>query len=396
MAGEVARWARSSRVTPVTMSAFAVSFAAIAAVWLTLAAAHAEAVALAALLAVTITSRAGRVMAGRLAAPAVEWGVAGCAVAAELVAYTGMAAGVTIHKGAAGLAGPAATALRGTFVAGFGGAGNTGIWRLAVVAAILSVLLPMVEVCLYGPQGSWATSPLLVFGTPADVRLPLAGLAVLLAGTRAGFLLVIVLGVAALGAAVVDGARAGMHPVSSGGYRGDGWLSIRIGQLVGGRLLPLPPLLVGLLVTGMLAALGLRNLPGILIFTPAEAMLLAALGSSHPHNGRGDWLVPPLIQAAEYVILAELGFATNLWPPATFALIAAVGLRHLDLAYRALGNLASGADTRGLGWEGRLLLASFAVVTGIQVVVFPALTIYLWWLLFRDSTTGWPATTDQP
>ena len=62
-------------------------------------------------------------------------------------------------------------------------------------------------------------------------------------------------------------------------------------------------------MTGVLAALGLRNLPGILLLTPVEAMLLASFGSWHAHDGRGDWLVPPLIQAAEYVFLAEAGFA---------------------------------------------------------------------------------------
>ena len=391
MAGEVARWARTSRVSPVTMSGFAVSFAVIAAIWLALAAARADVVALLALFAVTITSRVGRVMAGRLAAPEVEWGLVACAVVAELVVYAGMATGAAMHRGGAGLAGPAAVALHGTFVAGFGGPGMAGVWRLAVVAVIISMLLPMVEVCLYGPTGSWARTPLLVFGTPGDVRLPLVGLAVLLAGARAAFLLVLILGVAALAAAVIDGSRAVMRHSSSRGYRGDGWLSVQIGRFVAGRLPPLPPLLVGLLVTGMLAALDLRNLPGILVFTPAEAMLLAALGSSHPHDGRHDWLVPPLLQSAEYVILAELGLASRLWPSVTFALIAAVGLRHLDLAYRARGDLAAGTDYRGLGWEGRMILASLAAATGIQMVIYPALALYLWGLFARDSAIGWPA-----
>jgi hypothetical protein len=394
MAGDVARLARSSRVAPVTMSGIAVSFAVIAAVWLALDTARAEVVALFAIIGVCALSRVGRVIAGRIAAPAVEWGLVACAVLAELIVYAGMAAGATLgHAGAghvtAGLGGPAAATLRGTFVAGFGGAGATGVWRLAVVAAMLSVLLPMVEVCLYGPTGSWAGTPLMIFGTPGDVRLPLVGLVVLLAGVRAAFLAVLVLGVAALAAAVIDGTRAGVRPASSRGFRGDGWLSVRIGKFVAGRLPPLPPLLVGLLVTGMLAALGLRNLPGILILTPAEAMLLAALASSHPHDGRSDWLVPPLLQAAEYVILAELGFAGRLWPPVTFALIAVAGLRHLDLAYRARGDLASGTDRRGFGWEGRLIIVSAAAALGGETVVYPAMAVYLWWLFVRDATTGW-------
>ncbi len=396
MDGDVARWARTSRVTPVAMSAFSASFAVIAAIWLTLASAQAALVALAALIAVYLAGRASRAMAGRLAAPATEWGIAACAVIAELVIYAGIAAGPALHRGGTGLSGPAAAALRGTFVAGLGGAGPTGVWRLAVAAAILSVLLPMLEVCLYGPDGSWAGTALQVFGTPADIRLPLAGLAAVLAGARAAFLLVLVLGVAALAAAVIDGTRAGTGPGSSLGYRGDGWLSVRIGKFVAGRISPLPPLFVGLLVTGVLAALGLRNLPGILAFTPAEAMLLTALASGHPHNGRGDWLVPPLLHAAEYVILAELGFAGRLWPPVTFALIAVTGLRHLDLAYRARGQLASGTDRRGFGWEGRLIIASFAAAVGIQMLIYPALALYLWWRFATDSATGWPRATGPP
>ena len=116
----------------------------------------------------------------------------------------------------------------------------------------------------------------------------------------------------------------------------------------------------------MLVALGLRNLPGVLLLTPVEAMLLAAFGSWHPHDGRRDWLVPPLLQAAEYVFLAEVGFADGVWPAMTFALVAAAGFRHLDLVYRVRGGLASGVDRRGLGWEGRMIVAGIAAAAGIQ------------------------------
>ena len=166
-------------------------------------------------------------------------------------------------------------------------------------------------------------------------------------------------------------------------------ISVWIGRFVRGRIPPLAPLFVGLLVTGSLTALGLRNLPGILFLTPVEAMLLASFASWHPHGGRADWLVPPLIQAAEYVFLAEAGFATHQWPPMTFALVAAAGFRHLDLAYRARSGLASGIDRRGLGWEGRMIVVGIAAATGGSIVVYPALTLYLWWLNLRDWAVGW-------
>jgi hypothetical protein len=151
------------------------------------------------------------------------------------------------------------------------------------------------------------------------------------------------------------------------------------------------PLFVGLLVTGVLTALGLRNLPGILLLTPVEAMLLAAFASWHPHDGRSDWLVPPLLQAAEYVLIAEFGYAGHVWPPLTFAVVAIVGLRHVDLAYRVRGSLANGIDRRGLGWEGRMIVAGIAVVVGIAPLVYAALAIYLWWRVGRDWAIGWSA-----
>jgi hypothetical protein len=118
-------------------------------------------------------------------------------------------------------------------------------------------------------------------------------------------------------------------------YRDDGPLSLWLGRLVEGRIPPLPPALVGVFVTVALTLLGLRNLSGVLVLTPVEAMLLAGLGSCHPHDGRLDWLVPPLLQAGEYLFLAALALTRLVSPPLVYALIAAVVLRHLDVAYRA-------------------------------------------------------------
>ena len=118
-------------------------------------------------------------------------------------------------------------------------------------------------------------------------------------------------------------------------YRDDGPLSLWLGRLVDGRIPPLPPALVGVFVTVALTLLGLRNLSGLLVLTPVEAMLLAGLGSCHPHDGRLDWLVPPLLQAGEYLFLAALAFTRLVSPSLVYALIAAVVLRHLDVAYRA-------------------------------------------------------------
>jgi hypothetical protein len=182
-------------------------------------------------------------------------------------------------------------------------------------------------------------------------------------------------------------------------------VAVWIGQFVNGRLPPLPPLTVGLLVTGMLAALGLQNLPGILVLTPVEAMLLASLASWHPHHGQRDWMVPVLLQAGEYWFLAALGFAHRVPPAATFAALAAVALYHLDLAYRARNELVpsttgpfvreegqlSYSDRAGFGWDGRMIICGLAAVAGILPMIYPLLALYLGGLMGRDWLAGWSA-----
>jgi hypothetical protein len=388
MAGHLgARQSVIFRLTPLTLSRISVGFALIAGLWLTVASVHGEVIALIAALAVVICGHVGRVLAGLRSTAQVEWGLAGCGMVAEFLVYAGIAGAASLHVSSS--PGVAAGWVGGTFLAGFGGAGSAGVWHLAIIAVIFTVLTPMVDLCVHGPE--LPGSRLRLFGPPGDIRLPLACLAVLLFGARAAFLVVFVLGVAALGLTVIDGTHQGVDRGELRGYRGDGRLAIWIGKWVDGRVPPLPPLFVGLLVTGVLTALGLGNLPGILLLTPAEAMLLAAFASWHPHDGPRDWLVPPLLQAAEYVFIAEMGFAGHVTPPLTFAVVAAVGLRHLDLAYRVRGGLAAGVDRRGFGWEGRMIVVGITAAIGVAPFAYVPLGLYLWWRLGRDWMIGWSA-----
>ena len=178
------------------------------------------------------------------------------------------------------------------------------------------------------------------------------------------------------------------------GYRGDGVLSRWFGGPAQGRLPPLPPVLVGLFVTCVLVALGLGNLPGILLLAPVVMMMLATLGAWHPHDGSADWLVPPLLQTGEYVFLVALGFATRVPAALIFALLAAVILRHHDLAYRARCGMGIPADVRGLGWEGRMLLAALAAIAGLATLAYAAISGYLWLLFGWDFLSGWLKATD--
>ena len=405
---DLARWAGSHKLTPVTMAGISVAFAVIAAVWLTGGSARAEAIAFAALLAAYTVGRAGHLMGERVS-PATEWARAACGSLTEFVVYAGIAGGASLGAAAradAGLTGPVGSRLRGSWLASFEGASWEGVWRLAVAAVIVLAVVQMAALCRPVIPGEAAARP----GWFSDLtvsagggRLLLAGAVVLLAGARVTFLLLIVLGLLGLGAIIGSRSRSAWPRVL--GYRGDGPVSVWIGRHVDGRLPALPPLIVGLLVTGMLVALGLQNLPGILAITPVEAMLLASLASWHPHNGPRDWLAPPLLVAGECVFIAALGFAGRVPPPATFALVAVVALHHLDLAYRARNELVPSeigplvreegqlpySDRSGFGWDGRLIITGIAAWGVVSPVIYPLLALYLWGLLGRDWLEGWSA-----
>jgi hypothetical protein len=411
VARDVARWATARELTPVAMAAIALGFGAIAAVWLTAVSTRAGLIAFVALLFAFVAGRAGRLMGASDADAVTDWGVAACAVLTELAVYAGIAGSASANAAHMGLTGPVGTRLRGTSLASFGGPGADGVWRLAVAAMIGLALVEMASVCLAAARPDASPSRFEVFvGAPGGARLLLIGVAVLLAGARVTFLLLLALSGLALMAMLVRGIRAAagqqaeavpgqedsdpaLQLRSLPGCRGDGPLAVWIGRFVAGRLPPLPPLLVGLLVTGMLVALGLQNLPGILVLTPVEAMMLATLASWHAHDGKRDWLAPPLLQAGEYVYLAAAGFAGRVWAPVTLALLAAVVLRHQELAYQSLAQPARRphADRRGLGWEARMIIVGIAAAAGILKVGYPLLAVYLWAVLAREFAVGWSA-----
>jgi hypothetical protein len=195
-----------------------------------------------------------------------------------------------------------------------------------------------------------------------------------------------------------DSGAAGRLPVVLR-CRDDGAIARWFGRLVRGQLMPLPPALLALAAVAELAHLGLRDLPGILIMAPAIVMLVAAPGSSHPHSGRFDWLVPAVLQGAQYIYIATLGFATGVPPGITFLLCAAIALRYADLgsggspalparrrAAAAVPVLATGQAATGqavpergagMGWEGRMLICGLGAAMGITMFAYVALAAYV-------------------
>ena len=414
-ARDMARWAAWRRLTPAALYGISLGLGLVAAVWFAELDVRAKLLAIPALAGSFLFARTGSLVAatsrdGRIS-PLVGWLATACGLLTEPALYAALAVSSRLGQ-SDGLDGTFGGALRNTFVATWGGAGETGVWRLAIAALLLLGVRKLAglgyERTAGAPGDLFPRSVLRTLEQaitfPAGERYAVIVLTSVLFGPRLTFLILLGWGVLGAGyllagqiarSARATGAAWSRRPDDDdednglAAYRGDGVLAHWAGALVDGRLPPLPPLLVGLLVTGMLAALGLGNLPGILVLTPIEAMMLAALGSRHPHDGRLDWLAPALLLAGEGVFLGALGLARQVTPWVVFALLAAVLVRHVDLACRARAGRGLEADVLGLGWEGRMLLAGVAATAGLVPFAYAALAGYLWLLFIWEFLTVW-------
>ena len=409
-ARDMARWAAWRQLTPATLYGISLGLGLVAALWFAELAVHAKLLAIAALAGSFLFARTGSLLAaasreGRIR-PVTGWLGTASGLLTELAVYAALAVSAGVGS-ATGLDGTFGGALQDTWVATFGGAGRAGVWRLAIAALLLLGIRKLAQLGYEqtaGPSGDLFPRSALrtveqALTFPAGERYAVIAATSVFFGPRLTFL--VLLGWGGLGTGyllagqIVRSARAPDAERPRDGtlaaYRGDGVLSSWVGALFDGRLPPLPPLLVGLFVTCVLAALGLGNLPGILVLTPVEVMMLAALGARHPHDGRLDWLAPALLLTAEGVFLAALGLARHVTPWLVFTLLAAVVVRHIDLACRARAGRGIPADIYGLGWEGRMLLAGVAATAGIVPFAYAALSGYLWLLFIWDFLSDWLA-----
>jgi len=415
-ARDMARWAAWRRLTPAALYGISLGLGLVAAIWFAELDVRAKLLAIPALAGSFLFARTGSLVAatsrdGRVS-PLVSWLATACGLLTEPALYAALAVSSRLGQ-SDGLDGTFGGALRNTFVATWGGAGEAGVWRLAIAALLLLGVRKLAglgyERTAGAPVDLFPRSVLRTLEQaitfPAGERYAVIVLTSVLFGPRLTFLILLgwgVLGAGYLLAGQIARSARAAGAARSGGpdddedednglaaYRGDGVLAHWAGALVDGRIPPLPPVLVGLLVTGMLAALGLGNLPGILVLTPIEAMMLAALGSRHPHDGRLDWLAPALLLAGEGVFLGALGLARQVTLWVVFALLAAVLVRHVDLACRARAGRGLEADVLGLGWEGRMLLAGVAATAGLVPFAYAALAGYLWLLFIWEFLTVW-------
>ena len=411
-------WAAQASLVPNSLTGISVSLGVCAVVWFTAGTRWGNLIGAAALGGSYLAGRSGRGLQdpepGAAAAPAATARATSSDAAAwpareMVVSPLGAAVSESRLAGVCAVlieCGVCAGLAAGGLAAGGPAAGRIGMWQLATTAVVLLAVSQLAVAC--GRQPSVSRRPS-VSGRPDAGRkwkaarygvtwrtlaFPYGGRVLLIAvaapalGARATLFGLLGGAVIAIGYAVVTGrprgaGDTGVRPITA--CRDDGPVATALGRPVRGQLVPLPPALTGLAAVCVLAVLGLRDLPGFLLFAPVVAMLLAAVGSSHPHDGRLDWIVPVVLQAGQYIYIAALGFATGVPPPVIFALCALIAVHYADLAGHAQQRTA-------LGWDGRMIAVGLGAALGIATFAYLLLAAYLVVLICRELTS-WPAAT---
>jgi len=415
----VSGWAAQASLVPNSLTGISVSLGVCAVVWFTAGTRWGNLIGAVALGGSYLAGRSARGLQdpepGAAAAPAATAGArsssagarssSAAAWPAREMAVSPLGAAVSESRLASACAvvtecGVCAGLAAGGLAAGGPAAGRIGMWQLATTAVVLLAISQLAVACAGRPAGGgrlaagqWTAARYGV--TWRTLAFPYGGRVLLIAvaapalGARAALFGLLGGAIIAIGYAVVTGRprRArdiGVRPITA--CRDDGPVASALGRPIRGQLVPLPPALTGLAAASVLAVLGLRDLPGFLLFAPVVAMLLAAAGSSHPHDGRLDWIVPAVLQAGQYVYIAALGFATGVPAPVIFALCALIAVHYADLVGHAQQRTA-------LGWDGRMIAVGLGAALGIAAFAYLLLAAYLVVLICRE-VTSWPAATE--
>src|SRR6476646_401685 len=139
-ARDMARWAAWRRLTPAALYGISLGLGLVAAVWFAELDVRAKLLAIPALAGSFLFGRTGSLVAatsrdGRIS-PLVGWLATACGLLTEPALYAALAVSSRLGQ-SDGLDGTFGGALRNTFVATWGGAGETGVWRLAIAALLL-------------------------------------------------------------------------------------------------------------------------------------------------------------------------------------------------------------------------------------------------------------------
>ncbi len=213
---DVALWAAGRQLGPAPLYGISLGLGLLSAVWFSEPATRAQVLGIVLLLASFAAGRAGAQLAAvgydGPVRPAVDWLGAACGMLTEFAVYAALAvsaglAGTSGAGQAAGLHGIFGGALQGTVPASWGGAGQAGVWRLAVAAMLLLGARRLAEVCYAGmarASGKLLARPARgilgqVITLPAGERIAVIAVTAVFFGPRLTFGVLLAWGVVAVG-----------------------------------------------------------------------------------------------------------------------------------------------------------------------------------------------------
>jgi hypothetical protein len=144
---------------------------------------------------------------------------------------------------------------------------------------------------------------------------------------------------------------------------------------------------IGLAIDGR-GDTGSASLLGIAAF-----VLLGMVGAAARSHPRIQWLVPPMLRAGEYVVIATLAWRiglTEMW--LAYVLLAVVAFHHYDIVYRlrhqhtAPSRLVSRLCG---GWELRTIVVTVAAIGGVLAPALIALSVWCGALFVSESMRSW-------
>lgn len=187
-------------------------------------------------------------------------------------------------------------------------------------------------------------------------------------------------------------ARAGIPDLRH--LRDDSHMCALLGRIAPRAVPPLLAATAGALVVAALLVAERGELTGITLFAPVAALLLSGTASGHPHDGRFDWLVPPVLRATEYGYLAVLGLASGVPGSVLFVLLVAIVSHHRDDVARPAVGMTRPTWMRvlALGWDGRMLVIAAGGALDALPLTYGILTGYMVVLLVREAVRTWSAT----
>ncbi len=335
-------------------------------------------------------------------------------------------------------------AIYGGIAAGAESAGWSGTWSFAMVIVIFVCAADVAQTCsraVAGRRGQPAPDPApgpasiptglgavraglgAVLTVPAGARVLVAALLVIAYSPRMALFAVLVISVLSLIRSIFRAARGGRGASAAGqdvvlALRDDGALARWTGRLMLGNLMPLPPALAGLTAILVLAWVGMRQLPGVVAFTPIVVLLLAAPGSSHPHDGRLDWLVPAVLCFGQFSFLAAFGQARSVPNPIVFSACALTAIWYAGIVAglnypiarpkaqdpaasrkQRINQIIAREQPPGvyrIGWEGRVSFIAVCGMFGLTMFGYLGLSAFLAALICRNAAIHYLSPDRRP